>query len=76
MIEGIDWDKQKNSVVKRVFERAIFTEKKEFANFYWHVAIKKIRTAEKINNSGSTKLEYSNRFTGIHLFLKLQKVKF
>lgn len=46
-IEGIDWKRQKKAVVKRVFERGNFTEKKETLNFYGRDVVKKILIAEK-----------------------------
>lgn len=46
-IENIDWNRQKKSIIKRVFERGNLTEKKETLNFYGHNAIKEILTAEK-----------------------------
>jgi plasmid maintenance system antidote protein VapI len=33
-MENIDWEKQKNAVIKRVFERGNEIEKKEIARFY------------------------------------------
>lgn len=33
-MENIDWDKQKNAVIKRVFERGDEIEKKEIVRFY------------------------------------------
>lgn len=47
-IESIDWNKQKKPVIKRVFERGNFTEKKEAVNFYGRDAVKKILIAEKL----------------------------
>ena len=46
-IENIDWNQQKKSVIKRVFERGNLTEKKEILNFYGHNAIKEVLTTEK-----------------------------
>jgi len=34
LMENIDWRKQKNAVIKRVFERGNEIEKKEIARFY------------------------------------------
>jgi len=48
-IENINWDRQKKSIIKRVFERGNFTEKKEILNFYGHKTIREILTAEKAN---------------------------
>ncbi|HEU0228097.1 MAG TPA: helix-turn-helix domain-containing protein [Arachidicoccus soli] len=44
-IESIDWNKQKKTVVKRVFEYGNFTEKKEVLNYYGRDTIRKILTA-------------------------------
>ena len=33
-MENIDWEKQKNAVIKRVFERGNEVEKKEIVRFY------------------------------------------
>ncbi|MBV7532122.1 helix-turn-helix domain-containing protein [Chitinophaga sp. sic0106] len=41
-MEIIDWNKQKRSVIERVFDRGNFTEKKEILNFYGHDAVKEI----------------------------------
>jgi addiction module HigA family antidote len=45
-IERIDWDKQKRSVIERVFERGNISEKKEILNFYGHNVIKEILNTE------------------------------
>jgi antitoxin HigA-1 len=46
-IENIDWDRQKKSVIKRVFERGNFTEKKEILKFYGHTTIEKVLATNK-----------------------------
>ena len=48
-LERIDWNRQKKSVIKRVFERGNFTEKKEILNYYGRDTIKKVLTAENTN---------------------------
>ncbi|MCD6010169.1 MAG: helix-turn-helix protein [Flavipsychrobacter sp.] len=45
-IENIDWHQHKRSVIKRVFERGNYTEKKEVLNFYGHDTVKEILTPE------------------------------
>jgi addiction module HigA family antidote len=50
-IDRIDWNKQKKSVIKRVFERGNFTEKKEAINYYGRNAIKKVLTSEEASNA-------------------------
>lgn len=45
-MDQIDWDKQKRAVIKRVFERGDFTEKKEIRRFYGKVAVKNVLTAK------------------------------
>ena len=47
-LEHIDWNRQKRSVIKWVFERGNFTEKKEILNYYGHDTIKKVLTTEHI----------------------------
>jgi antitoxin HigA-1 len=46
-IGNIDWNRQKKSVIKRVFERGNFTEKKEILKLYGHNAIEEVLTANK-----------------------------
>jgi len=46
-LEQIDWNKQKKAIIKRVFERGNFTEKKEILKYYGHDTIKKVLTAEQ-----------------------------
>jgi antitoxin HigA-1 len=41
-MESIDWEKQKNAVIKRVFERGNEIEKKEIIRFYEHENVKDI----------------------------------
>lgn len=45
-MDQIDWDKQKRAVIKRVFERGDFTEKKEIRRFYGNDAVKNVLTAK------------------------------
>ncbi|HTN38566.1 MAG TPA: hypothetical protein VL053_15905 [Arachidicoccus sp.] len=45
-MDQIDWNKQKRAVIKRVFERGDFTEKKEICRFYGHDAVKNVLTAK------------------------------
>lgn len=49
-IENIDWGRQKRAVIKRVFERGNFTEKKEVVKFYGHSVVKEILAPEKVVN--------------------------
>lgn len=44
----IDWNRQKRSIIKRVFERGNFTEKKEILNYYSHDTIRKALTTGHI----------------------------
>lgn len=41
-LEKIDWETQKNAVIRRVFERGEFTEKKEVISFYGNEIIRKV----------------------------------
>lgn len=45
-MDEIDWGKQKKAVIKRVFERGDFTEKKEILRFYGHDGVKNVLTAK------------------------------
>ena len=47
-LEQIDWNRQKRSIIKRVFERGNFTEKKEILNYYSHDTIRKALTTGHI----------------------------
>ncbi|MCA0398524.1 MAG: plasmid maintenance system antidote protein [Bacteroidetes bacterium] len=47
-LEQIDWNRQKRSIIKRVFERGNFTEKKEILNYYGHDTIRKALTTGHI----------------------------
>lgn len=44
-IDSIDWEKQKNAVIKRVFERGNETEKKEIIRFYGKANVHKVLKA-------------------------------
>jgi hypothetical protein len=46
-MENIDWDKQKNAVIKRVFERGNEIEKKEIVRLYGLKYVNKILENEK-----------------------------
>jgi len=46
-INDIDWNKQKRSIINRVFERGSFTEKKEVLNYYGSAVVKKVLATEK-----------------------------
>lgn len=46
-IEGIDWQKQKKSVIKRVWQRGNQAEKNEILRFYGQDAVKEVLEAEK-----------------------------
>lgn len=46
-MKHIDWNGQKKSIIKRVFERGNMTEKKEIINFYGPNTVRTILTAEK-----------------------------
>jgi hypothetical protein len=41
-MENIDWEKQKNAIIKRVFERGNEIEKKEIIRFYGQENVDKI----------------------------------
>ena len=41
-MENIDWERQKNSVIKRVFERGNVIEKNEIIRFYGIECVNKI----------------------------------
>ena len=51
-IEHIDWRRQKRPIIKRVFERGTFTEKKEILSYYGRDLIKEVLNAEKRDNNG------------------------
>jgi len=46
-MEAIDWIKQKNAVIKRVFERGNDSEKAEITHFYGEATIKKVLTTHE-----------------------------
>jgi antitoxin HigA-1 len=50
-MENIDWENQKNSVIKRVFERGNETEKDEIIRFYGSEAVNKALNMNGSNTS-------------------------
>lgn len=45
-LENIDWEGQKKAVIRRVFERGEFTEKKEIVSYYGYEIIRKVLTSK------------------------------
>jgi addiction module HigA family antidote len=50
-LETIDWKRQKNAIINRVFERGNITEKKEILRFYGRKDIEAILSMNKIEST-------------------------